>query len=206
MRVLAGVTIAAALLLSGCSSSSEEASADSPTAVSLTDVPAITSWTSVNGIMVPLSKTDGPTNGSWEPFAGFSHTPQGAALAAIGQSVQLSTASDQSWPKMLAGVAVSGEGRDEFAVNRALISSSGTVDPAVAPSILGYVVTDYSDTAASVDIVQRFPDDSLATTRSAVLWTETDWKLNLPTSQNAVTATALTDAPVGMVDLEGTRK
>lgn len=206
MRVLASMTIAAALLLTVSCGNSSDAPTGDAAELSLTAVPAISSWSAINGISVPLGKTDGPRSGSGEPFSGFSHTPQGAALAAIGQSVQLSTASDQSWPKMLAALAVSGEGRDEFAVNRALISSNGDVDPAVAPSILGYVVTSYDDSAAAVDVVQRFPDDSIASTRSAVVWTDTDWKLNLPPSQNSVPATALTEIPAGMVDLEGTRK
>ncbi|WP_029539817.1 MULTISPECIES: hypothetical protein [unclassified Rhodococcus (in: high G+C Gram-positive bacteria)] len=205
MRVLACATVAvAALALAGCGGSSED-SIESPT-VSLTNAPAIASWSSVNGVMVPLGKTDGPKSAVWEPLTGFSHTPQGAALAAIGQSVQLSTAADQSWSKVLSVVAASGEGRDAFAVNRSLISSTGTVDPAVVPSIVGYVFADYTDVAASVDIVQRFPDESLASTRTDVIWADSDWKLNLSTPENAVAATALTELPQNMVDLEGTRK
>jgi hypothetical protein len=160
----------------------------------------------MNGVMVPFGVTDGPKSGAWEPLTGFSHTPQGAALAAIGQSVQLSTSADQSWPKVLSIVAASGEGRDAFAVNRSLISSSGTVDPAVVPSIVGYTFADYTDTAAAVDIVQRFPDESLASTRTNVVWVGSDWKLDLPTAEEAARVTALTGLPKDMVDLEGTRK
>lgn len=206
MRVLACVSAAAvALVLAGCGGSSES-SDDTTPEVSLTSAPAIASWSNLNGVLVPLGKTDGPTSGIWEPLTGFSHTPQGAALAAIGQSVQLSTAADQSWSKVLSVVAAGGEGRDAFAVNRSLISSTGTVDPTVVPSIVGYAFADYSDTAATVDIVQRFPDESLASTRTDVVWVGSDWKLALPTAEKAVGVTALDELPQNLVDLEGTRK
>ena len=206
MRVIACVTVAVtALVLAGCSSSPEETEQES-NPVSLSDAPEIATWSNVNGIQIPIGKTDGPKTSSWEPFTGFSHSPQGAALAAITQSVQLSTASDTSWPKVLPVVAAAGEGRDAFAVNRALITATGSIDPSVAPSILGYRFENYSDDNASVEVVQRFPDDSLASTRTTVVWVETDWKLDLPTVENAIGAKELTELPSDMVDLEGTRK
>lgn len=194
-----------AVVIVGCGTDPDPSS-DSPETVSLTAVPAIDHWSSVNGVMVPIGATDGPTTSSWEPFTGFSHTPQGAALAAIDQSVQLATASDQAWPKILSGVAASGEGRDTYAVNRALLSSSGNVDPSVVPSILGYLITDYSDTRAVVDVVQRFPDQSLARTVTTVVWIGDDWRLDLPTAETATAAIALTEPPADIVDLEGTRR
>ncbi|WP_072691480.1 hypothetical protein [Rhodococcus marinonascens] len=205
MRVLACMSVAtAALVLAGCGGSSDDP-ADAPT-VSLTAAPEIESWSSMNGVLVPLGKTDGPKSGLWEPLTGFSHTPQGAALAAIGQSVQLATASDQSWSKVLSVVAASGEGRDAFAANRALITTTGSVDDAVVPAVVGYTFAGYDDTAAAVDIVQRFPDESLASTRTTVVWVESDWKLDLPTAETAIGATELAELPADMVDLEGTRK
>ena len=204
MRALACVSVvAAALVLAGCGSSPEEN--DVPE-VSLTAAPEISSWSSLNGILVPIGVSDGPSSGIWEPITGFSHTPQGAALAAIDQSVQLSTASDSSWAKVLPVVAAAGEGRDAFAVNRALITATGSIDAAVAPTILGYRFDSYSATNAAVDVVQRFPDDSLASTRTNVVWVESDWKLDLPTPENAVGAKELTEIPSDMVNLEGTRK
>lgn len=204
MRVRAWVSVvAAAVVLAGCGSSPEENDAAE---ISLTAAPEISSWSSLNGILIPIGVADGPRSGIWEPLTGFSRTPQGAALAAIGQSVQLSTASDSSWSKVLPVVAAAGEGRDAFAVNRALITATGSIDPAVAPTILGYRFDSYSDTNAAVDVVQRFPDDSLASTRTNVVWVETDWKLDLPTPGNAVGAKELTELPSDMVDLEGTRK
>ncbi|MBD8055607.1 hypothetical protein ICV35_18240 [Rhodococcus ruber] len=174
------------------------------TAGSSTDPPQISRWVTVGGIEVPIGTTDGPRGGEWEPFAGFSHTPQGAALAAITQSVQLSTASDRTWPQVLSGVAAPGEGRDLYAAHRGLVEMSGT-DPEMVPTIVGYTIADYRDTAATVDVVQRFSDDSLASATTQVVWIDGDWRLNLP-SDTAATITALDGVPSELVDLEETRK
>ena len=173
-------------------------------AVSLTAAPEISRWTVLDGIEVPIGTVDGPGNGEWEPFNGFSHTPQGAALAAITQSVQLATASDRAWTKILPGVAAPNEGRDLYAANRALVTISGT-DPEVVPEIVGYTFGDYSDTAATVHIIQRFSDDSLAASSTRVVWIDDDWRLDLSTADEA-TITALDELPSDLVNLEETRK
>ena len=202
IRRLAGAAIVAvALATAGCGGAGQPD--DQPTA-SLTDAPEIASWSSVKGVWVPIGKNDGPKGGSGEPFTGFTHTPQGAALAAITQSVQLATASDTDWPKILGSVAAPGETRDVYAANRALVSISG-LDPDAVPEIVGYTITDYSDEAANVDVVQRFPDNSLAASHSRVVWTGEDWHLELP-AEDATSITALDEMPSDLVNLEGTRK
>lgn len=191
--------VAVALVATSCGGS------DTPeAAVSITDPPQISRWVSLSGIEVPIGTHDGPRGGEWEPFAGFSHTPQGAALAAITQSVQLATASDRNWPQILSGVAAPGEARDLYAAHRGLVEISGT-DPDMVPTIVGYTIADYSDTAATVDVVQRFSDDSLASSTTQVVWIDGDWRLNLPIS-DAATITALDALPSDLVDLEETRK
>ncbi|MDV6296503.1 hypothetical protein [Rhodococcus aetherivorans] len=191
--------VAVALVATSCGGSD---TGESP--VSLTEPPQIARWVTVGGIEVPIGTTDGPRGGEWEPFAGFSHTPQGAALAAITQSVQLATAPDRTWPQILSGVAAPGEGRDLYAAHRALVEFSGT-DPEMVPTIVGYMIADYRDTAATVDVVQRFSDDSLASATTQVVWIDGDWRLNLP-SDTAATITALDGVPSELVDLEETRK
>ncbi|EME65054.1 putative lipoprotein [Rhodococcus ruber BKS 20-38] len=192
------MVVAVALVAVSCGGSD---TGESP--VSLTEPPQIARWVSVGGIEVPIGTTDGPRGGEWEPFAGFSHTPQGAALAAITQSVQLATASDRTWPQILSGVAAPGEGRDLYAAHRALVEMSGT-DPEMVPTVVGYTIGDYSDTAVTVDVVQRFSDDSLASTTTQVVWIDGDWRLNLP-SDDTATITALDALPSELVDLEETK-
>ncbi|QOW01697.1 hypothetical protein SAMN04490240_0089 [Rhodococcus pyridinivorans] len=200
MRRWARATVVAvALVATSCGGSHTPGSE-----LSITDPPQISRWITLGGIEVPIGTTDGPSNGEWEPFAGFSHTPQGAALAAITQSVQLSTASDRTWPQVLAGVAAPGDGRDLYAAHRGLVEISGT-DPEMVPTIVGYTITDYSDEAATVGVVQRFSDDSLASSITQVVWVDDDWRLNL-SSETAATITALDEVPSELVDLEETRK
>ncbi|MFD4268148.1 hypothetical protein [Rhodococcus sp. NPDC058481] len=196
---LVAAAAVASVVLVGCGGS--EGSPDAQTA-STTTPPKIGSWTDVNGIHVPLGSTDGPT----DRYTGFSRTPQGAALAAINQSVQLSTATDKQWDEVLPAVSAPGPGRDMYAANRALLSITEPVDKTVAPEILGYTITEYSDDQAKVDVVQRFPDDSLAAAHTTVVWVGEDWKLDLPTAEDGAGATELTEKPADLVDLEGTRK
>lgn len=172
--------------------------------LSLTDAPQIARWTTIAGIKVPIGKTDGPSTGEWEPYQGFSHTPQGAALAAITQSVQLATASDKTWTKILPGVAAPNEGRDLYATNRAMLTISGT-DPEAVPEIVGYTFGDYSESGATVKVVQRFSDDSLASSSTRVVWMDGDWRLDLSAEADAA-ITALDALPSELVNLEETRK
>ncbi|OZD18306.1 hypothetical protein CH253_17735 [Rhodococcus sp. 06-156-3C] len=208
---------AVALLAAACGSDdpTTDTPAEDPTAVDVTAPPQIASWTTFGGIAVPLGTRDGPTSTPGAPLTGFTRTPQGAALAAIGQSVQLSTAADTAWSTILPAVTTAGAGRDAYAGNRALIQVSGT-DPAVVPSIIGYTLPAYSPDAATVSIVQQFSDDSLAAVAAKVVWSDQDWKLALPeparepVPQDFVTAevagnpvTALDTVPTDMVALGG---
>lgn len=198
VRAVAATAVVLAAVACGSGSDAPPSGSTTPT-VDPARAPAIASWTTVGGVVVPLGSIDGPTSDPGRPFTGYSHTPQGAALAAIAQSVQLSTAADDRWTTVLAAVTVPGPGRDTYAANRALVTVSGT-DPATAPEILGYTITDYTDTAADVSVVQRFPDSSLAASNTTVRYTGSDWKLSLDTG-GAVTA--LGAEPADMVALDG---
>lgn len=215
--IAAATATAVAFLAAACGSGdpAPDAPAEAPAAVDLTQPPLIASWTTFGGIAVPLGSQDGPTSTPGAPLTGFTRTPQGAALAAIGQSVQLSTATDSEWSTILPAVTTPGAGRDAYAGNRALIQVSGT-DPAVVPSIIGYTLPAYSPDAATVSIIQEFSDDSLAAVAAEVVWSGEDWKLALPAPerepvpQDFVTAevagnpvTSLDGLPTDMVALDG---
>ncbi|AMY26166.1 hypothetical protein A3Q41_04911 (plasmid) [Rhodococcoides fascians] len=73
------------------------------------------------------------------------------------------------------------------------------------PEIVGYTIEEYSADAADVSIVQRFPDDSLASTLTPVTWSGDDWKLTLPVSDTNPVEDLAT-LPDDIVDLEGTRQ
>lgn len=208
-RYGAACAVAAVVLLATACGTDEPPTEAAPPSAPDVDVhraPAIKGWSTVHGIAVPLGADDGPTSESGKPFTGYTRTPQGAALAVIDQSVQLATATDGQWSKTLATVTTPGPGRDAWAGNRALVSITST-DPATAPEIIGYTVENYTPDTATVVVVQRFADDSLAATTTATAWHAGDWKLVLPdatATDNPVAAIAA--PPPGMVDLEGTRQ
>ena len=207
-RLAAGAALALVSLAAACGTD-EVASTErtpSPAAVDVTKAPTIASWTTIKGIAVPLGADDGPTSDPGRPFTGYRHNPQGAALAVIDQSVQLATAGDTEWSKVLAAVTTPGPGRDAWAGNRALVSITAT-DPATTPTIVGYTISNYSPESATVSVIQRYSDRSLTSSTTTAAWSGGDWKITLPTGQardNPVTAIAA--VPTGMVDLEGTRK
>lgn len=170
-----------ALLLAGCGDNNSGSSSN------LSSAPEILSWVSVNGVWVPLSANDGPSGGT-TAFTGFGHSPQGAGIAAINQSVQLSTALDSEWPSILSVVVMPGEARDTYAAYRALISVTSPVDESVVPTILGYGISEYGDNAATVKVYQRYPDESLGSSTVHMAWNGEDWRIDLPPagSQNMV--------------------
>ncbi|AEF43104.1 hypothetical protein [Hoyosella subflava] len=168
----------------------------------LDNPPVIALWQDVQGINVPFGAEDGPASGPYQPFTGFTHTPQGAALAAITQSVQLSTAVDSQWTKILSTVAAPGEGRDFYAAHRALISITDMVDPGAAPEIIGYQWRSYEPALAEINVVQRYPDDSLGANRVVVVWNGEDWQLELPGPGEDRTATVLDAIPDDTVRLK----
>lgn len=204
-RLLALAALAAAALAAGCGAPDPHPADTTEAARPLTQEPVIAHWASLQGVLVPLGAQDGPTSTPPAPLTGFSHTPQGAALAAITQSVQLSTAPDAQWAGILSAVAAPGEGRDTYAAHRALLSVTAAVDPQAAPTITGYAITGYSTNAADVDIVQRFPDHSRAVSRSRVVWTGQDWQLDLPLPGEATPVRAVAELPDSFVDLEATK-
>ncbi|WP_157889895.1 hypothetical protein [Rhodococcoides fascians] len=133
----AATAITVGLLLAGCGNDETEPQSDAPAAPSI-DIhraPDIASWTTAGSIAVHWAQwTVRPRpQGTVHRL----HTdPQGAALAAIDQSVQLATAVDGRWAEILPAVTVPGQGRDLWAGNRALVSTSG-IDPSVAPRSSG---------------------------------------------------------------------
>ncbi|MCW4356154.1 hypothetical protein ONR57_22875 [Hoyosella sp. YIM 151337] len=192
----------AAVCMSVAACSSAPDSDPEPQVQALGVAPVIAQWRDVQGIEVPLGADDGPSSGPYEPFTGFTHTPQGAALAAITQSVQVSTAVDSQWPKILSTVAAPGAGRDLYAAHRALVSVSERVDADVAPDIIGYQWRSYEPDRAEVNVVQKYPDDSLGANRVVVVWNGQDWQLDLPAPGEDRAALALAAIPDDTVRLK----
>ncbi|WP_415977434.1 hypothetical protein [Rhodococcus sp. 077-4] len=209
-RALIGLTAALALTIAGCGSDSadpDDGSGDTPV-VDVAAVPESVTWTPYQGVSVPYSSVDGPTSntGSAAP-TGYSHTPQGAVLAAIQAQTRLALAPDSSWPRVTSTLVAPGEGRDAYATARAGASITTAADPATTAEFAGFRVRDYTDDTAVVDLATTMPGGQLTSVPATVLWRSDDWKLLLPdpeagTDGSDIAAPAATD-PAELPSLDG---
>lgn len=187
-RVLITAAIALLVPISACSNDEQP---QAP-AVDIAAAPADLTWRNVAGLKVPTSRSDGPARTS--PPQGYSHTPQGAALAAANGQAALATAPDATWPEVVRTVTAPGPGRDQWAQARVLMSVSGAVDPAVATTFSGFKVTEYSPERAIVLLATATPpavserEPLLAAYPVQLAWTGADWKLVLPTQADDIDA------------------
>ncbi|MDO5511849.1 hypothetical protein [Corynebacterium sp.] len=174
--------------LTACSND-EQAVSESP---DTSAAPADLAWRNVAGLQVPTSSTDGPARTS--PPEGYTHTPQGAALAAANGQAALATAPDSNWPEVVRVVTAPGPGRDQWAQARALMSVSGAVDESVASTFSGFKIADYSDEQAVVLLATTTPatvpaaEPLLTAYPVQLAWTGGDWKLVLPTQDDNIDA------------------
>lgn len=188
VRCLAAVATSGALLLAGCSSDDDGESGPPP--VDLHAAPSNVTMRSMGGLKVPSSREDGPATST--PPEGYSHSPQGAALAAANGQAALATASDQQWAETVRTVTAPGAGRDEFAYGRTLMHVSGSVDKAQAAEFVGFKVTEYDPNRAVVLLATRTPQVGAAPLLTAypvqTAWSSGDWKVVLPKQADNVDA------------------
>lgn len=194
---------AAASLIAGCGSTEETTATDSvttPAPPDPTTPPAQIEWDRFQSIWLPFAD-EGPTRNTGNgAVSGFSHTPQGAALAAIHQTVRMSVARDDQWAAVVHEGLAPGPERDAFAVSRAQISVTAAADPAEAPTLGGYVVADYTDERADISIRTSFCDQSAAITDTTVVWTGTDWQLQLPATGESASRVHVYDPQTATYD------
>lgn len=202
VALMAAVAVAALVAVTGCGSDEPDQPA-APPAPDITRAPEDVRWQQWQGVSLPIGRVDGPTR-SDAAASGFSHTPQGAALAAIQHSVRMSLAPDSVWTTVAAQSLVSGPGKDEWVRSRVLVSITGT-DPAAAPSITGYRISDWTPQRAGITVYTTYPDDSVLATDTVVTWTAEDWRLLLPDpATKTVTQRDVPAVPGDIVRLEAT--
>lgn len=178
-RIVSSVLIAT--LMSGCSANnSEEPPQQHP--VDVTTVAPLAVWEhGPSGLHTPISKVDGPLNDSPVPHE-FSHSPQGAVLAAITAQIWMAGASDQLWPNVAQFLLEPGQGRDQWSQARALMSVKGVVDN--PPEFVGFSFTEYSPVRAVVVLATRWPDESLTAYPVQLSHDTGQWRVVVP-PQNA---------------------
>lgn len=208
MRTTALLALTAAVLTATAACTSTPTS-DNPTTQTMTvdpgRAPAQLRWESWQGIALPYSSIDGPKDVA-AAATGYSHTPQGAALAAIQHSIRTSLASDGSWATVVAKSLVTGPGKDAFVLARAQVSIPGPVDSQALPTILGYRITEWNPEHAALVIYTRYPDSSEAALSHQVRWIAGDWKLELPDPDSATPVVQEISAlPADMVTMAAPR-
>lgn len=144
----------------------------------LTAPPHELSWQRVDGVPFPFSDSDGPARIRGAIASGYSHTPQGAVLAAAHITFRLTWSPD--YASVLAAQAeVTDTTRRQLLTAR---DHGGTVDPEVLAQVasapVAFKVADYTENKASVYLA--FPSRS-GTYRFAavpVVWADGDWKFS----------------------------
>lgn len=179
-RTLPALATAAAVLaaVSSCAAPRPAApAADGPTNLT---------WTAVSGIEVPAAD-QGPTVRTWPAPTGYQHSRTGAALAAINAAVRVGVAGDggeqsgePEWALVTRDLVAPGRAKDFWIAQRARIRV-GPVDPAKAPRIVAYRVSDYRDDGAAVEVYAIQADRSATVNHVEVAWTAADdWGLVMP--------------------------
>lgn len=181
--------LSAALLLTSCSSPHDAPS--SPVGPDLVSAPEEVRWlTGPAGLSYPSSDVSGPSTSNPVPH-GWSGDPQGAVLAAMTTQVFLSGADDTLWPAVSQTLIEPGPGRDQWAQARALVSVEDTLVD--APDMHGFRINDFSEDSALVTVAARWPDGTVAALPVQLSRMTGDWKVVLPTQDEAPDLTALSD-------------
>ncbi|GAB0108525.1 hypothetical protein JMUB6875_75460 [Nocardia sp. JMUB6875] len=178
-RAAALLLTTCALTASACGVGDNNASAPKTTTVDPGRAPANVRWENYQGVQLPIGDHDGPSK-LGTTAAGYSHTPQGAALAAINHSTRLSLAPDGVWPQVAAISLIPGPAKDSWVLARAQISVTAPANPVVAPRITAYKITNYTPDRADLTVYATYSDASITATAETVLWVSEDWRLLLP--------------------------
>jgi len=160
----------------------------------LTAAPAGVNFQVVHGLQLPFSPIDGPLRVDGPVAAGYSHTPQGAALAATQLGLRLLYApgyeqviKQQSVtdPALLAQFLAARSSQQQ--------ASDSDLATAVARSV-GFKVSSYTPDKAVVDLA--FPNvngapGTYVTGPYTVLWSSGDWKFADNSNSPSITVNSL---------------
>jgi len=139
--------------------------------------PVSVSFSDVGGLQLPFSPVDGPTRVSGPIAAGYSHTPQGAALAAVQIGVrllygpgyaQIIAAQSTFSPELQAQFIATRNGRAQL--------SPDDLRSLIRP-VAGFQVVSYSPERAVIRVVTPHPSTNDYRAGSVfVEWADGDWK------------------------------
>ncbi|WBB58521.1 hypothetical protein O7599_23140 [Streptomyces sp. WMMC500] len=154
---------------------------DTPTAA-----PDGVTWTLYRAVALPSSEAAGPAVAGGDVARCYARTPVGALLASSQISVRYLAADD--WMEVTRAQTV-GAGRDAYIEDRAAAEETAPPDAedGAHGQIAGFRFVTYSDTAAVIQTVWRFPDGRMQAATTTMLWQDGDWKLEYPAEPAAPT-------------------
>ncbi|MFD9326771.1 hypothetical protein [Streptomyces sp. NPDC060065] len=136
--------------------------------------PEDVSWRTLGVARVPVSASAGPTRIQGALWWCYAHTPAGAALAA---NIIPSQMSGSHWRTVTKQQVVAGHGRDMFEFQRATVQDIDEPDSdTTVASYVGFSVTSYKSTAATVRLLLK-SDQGYAATTIVLSWSGGDWKV-----------------------------
>lgn len=157
----------------------------------LTAAPHYISWQRVDGVPFPFSDSDGPAHIDGPIAAGYSHTPQGAVMAAAHITFRLTWSPD--YAQVLSKQAkVSDTTRTELLAAR---DHGGTIPTdmlaQVATAPIAFKVESYTPQEARVYLAFPTHTNVYRFAPVAVVWDGGDWKF----SDDVTSTPALPDSP-----------
>jgi hypothetical protein len=151
-------------------------------------------WALFQGVALPSSRTSGPARVAGPVHAGYAHTPVGALLAAQQVGARYLISPGAAWRRVVEQQVLPGVGRDAFVNARSEVSTTD-VPAGTYGQTAGFRFVTYSQDAAVIQFVSRFPNGTLQVTTTTVRWSQGDWKLELQpdggTSPNAQAVSTL---------------
>lgn len=142
----------------------------------LTAAPQGISWQRVDGVPLPFSSSDGPTRIDGAVAEGYTHSPQGAALAAIQIGMRMIYSPDFT-SVVTRQTAITNTERDQLIQARTSqpsINSDAVLAATMQP--VGFKIGAYSDTDATIYYAYRGQGQNHRIARMAVTWIDGDWK------------------------------
>ncbi|MFI6866643.1 hypothetical protein [Nocardia sp. NPDC050406] len=173
------LALAVALTATACGLSDTPPAAPTSAPLDPHRAPADIRWEPWQGVNLPYGRTDGPSKVS-EAALGYTHTPQGAALAAIQHRVRISLAPDATWARLASQALMPGPGKDAWVMARAQVSLTQPASPVMAPRITAYKFTTYTADRSNLIVYSTYSDNSITANNETVVWSSGDWRLLLP--------------------------
>jgi hypothetical protein len=137
--------------------------------------PSDFAWKNVGALLVPTSKTYGPTRYAGAVWSCYSHTPMGAVMAAYGI---FSTLAGPGWRAVAEQEVAPGPGRQAF-IDAGLSQSYQPLSSQDAAQPAGFTVVSYTPAQATIETLSDSGNGLFQTEQLTVTWQDGDWKLVL---------------------------